>query len=105
MGGGAGVMIASLASGRARASSRPLWGSSLALHAPWPLGAIDPHRIVVVTLAVPYKAQVEEYRRALRAKDTDNLSEYPEYRGFVVERRRLALDGTTEEQPWAPLDM
>lgn len=66
---------------------------------------IDPRRMVVVNLAVPFKAQVEEYRRALRAKDVGSLSEYPEYRGFVVERRMLSLDGQTVEQDWAVLDL
>ena len=66
---------------------------------------LDPRRMVVVTLAVPYKAQVEEYRRKLRAKDRNSISEYPEYRGFVVERRQLVLDGATEEQGWTAIDM
>src|SRR5207247_2256471 len=29
---------------------------------------LDPRRMVVVTAAVPYKRQVEEYQRALRAR-------------------------------------
>jgi hypothetical protein len=67
--------------------------------------ALDPRRMVVVTASVPFKAQVEEYRRALRAKSAGELSEYPEYRGFVVERRMLALDGQTVEQDWTLLDI
>jgi hypothetical protein len=66
---------------------------------------IDPRRMVVVTASIPYKAQVEEYRRALRAKDVNSLSEYPEYRGFIVERRMLSLDGKTLEQDWTVLDL
>ncbi len=66
---------------------------------------IDPRRMVVVTASIPYRAQVEEYRRALRAKDKDNLSDYPEYRGFVVERRMLSLDGKKVEQDWTFLDL
>ena len=66
---------------------------------------IDPRRMVVGTLSLPYKAQVEEFRRALRAKDANSLSEYPEYRGFVVERRMLSLDGKTVERDWMVLDI
>ena len=66
---------------------------------------IDPRRMVVGTLSLPYKAQVEEFRRALRAKDANSLSEYPEYRGFVVERRMLSLDGKTVERDWTVLDI
>jgi peptide/nickel transport system substrate-binding protein len=37
--------MASLASRRSSASDRAPYGGSLTLHAPWPLGAIDPHHI------------------------------------------------------------
>jgi hypothetical protein len=50
--GGAGVIVASLASGSSRASGRPPYGGSLVLRAPWPLGAIDPHRIDDATAAL-----------------------------------------------------
>jgi hypothetical protein len=66
---------------------------------------IWPQRMVVVTASVPYRQQVEEYRRALRAQNKDSLSEFPEYRGFVVERRVYSLDGKTLESDWSPLDI
>jgi hypothetical protein len=65
---------------------------------------IDPRRLVVVTASIPYKAQVEEYRKKLLAATADALSEFPEYRGFVVERQILKPDGKTVEQDWSTLD-
>jgi peptide/nickel transport system substrate-binding protein len=38
-------MVASLASRRSSATDRAPYGGSLTLHAPWPLGPIDPHHI------------------------------------------------------------
>ncbi|HEX4588784.1 MAG TPA: hypothetical protein VH120_02565 [Gemmataceae bacterium] len=66
---------------------------------------LDPQRMVIVTCTIPYRQQVEEYRRALRATKVAELSEYPEYRGYVVERRVLGLDGKSVEQDWATLDV
>ncbi|HEY1377368.1 MAG TPA: hypothetical protein VGF55_11270, partial [Gemmataceae bacterium] len=66
---------------------------------------IDPERMVVVTCAIPYKAQVEEFQRALRARSIDELTEFPEYRGFVVERLKCGLDGTPTAEGWQPLDL
>jgi hypothetical protein len=66
---------------------------------------LDPRRMVVVTASIPYRLQVDEYRRALRAQTKDTLSEFPEYRGFVVERRVFSLDGKTLQSDWAPLDV
>jgi peptide/nickel transport system substrate-binding protein len=43
--GAASIALASLAAARADARTRTPYGGRLALHAPWPLGAIDPHRI------------------------------------------------------------
>lgn len=43
--GAAGFALASLAPSWARARGRTPYGGRLALHAPWPLGALDPHRV------------------------------------------------------------
>jgi peptide/nickel transport system substrate-binding protein len=45
LGGGTGLMVASLAARSSMASGRAPYGGSLILHAPWPLASIDPHRI------------------------------------------------------------
>ena len=66
---------------------------------------LDPRRMVVVTASIPYRQQVDEYRRALRAQTKDALSEFPEYRGYVVERRVFSLDGKTLQGDWASLDV
>jgi hypothetical protein len=70
-----------------------------------PAEDLDPRRMVVVTLAIPYKLQVEEYRRALRASSKNELSEFPEYRGFIVERRVVSQNGKPVDQDWAVLDV
>ena len=66
---------------------------------------IWPQRMVIVTCTIPYRQQVEEYRRALRAAKAADLSDFPEYRGYVVERRVLGMDGKTVEQDWTELDV
>lgn len=66
---------------------------------------IDPRRMVVGNLAIPYKAQVEEYRRALRARNIQELMEFPVYRGFIVERQTWSEDGTKLIEDWTQLDM
>jgi hypothetical protein len=70
-----------------------------------PAEDLDPRRMVVVTFSIPYKAQVDEFRRALRAQTKDSLSEFPEYRGFVVERRVVSQDGKPVDQDWLVLDI
>lgn len=65
---------------------------------------IEPHRMVVVTASIPYKRQVEEYQRALRARSAQELTEFPVYAGFSVERLQLSADGSAVERDWAPFD-
>jgi hypothetical protein len=66
-----------------------------------------PRRMVVVTAAVPYKAQVEEYRRALKAQTAQELdpADLPQYRSYTVERQVWTPDGKTMLQDWEKLDV
>ena len=69
-----------------------------------------PVRMVVVTGAFPFKAQLEEFAKALRFESVDELLLDPDFRpeftGFTVERRTLGPDGKPlADQDWAPLDV
>lgn len=67
---------------------------------------LEPVRMVVVTGSVPYKAQVMEFVRALRAGNEYNLgNELPLYRGFVVERSVWSADGKEMLKEWEVIDM
>lgn len=66
---------------------------------------LAPERMVVVTCSIPYKEQLEEYRRALRARSVQELTELPEYRGFAVERMKCGPDGQPSAEGWQPLDL
>jgi hypothetical protein len=70
--------------------------------------ALRPLRMVVVTGSVPYKAQVEEYQRALRKQYAEELqatNELPWYHSYNVERQVLSADGQQVLQDWTKLDL
>jgi uncharacterized membrane protein YgcG len=69
--------------------------------------ALQPLRMVVVSGAIPYKKQLEEYARALQKEVPENLSteELPLYRGLVVQRQIWSLDGTKQLEDWKDLDL
>lgn len=52
LGGAASVALASLIPSDALARGRTPYGGRLSLHAPWPLGALDPHRVDDATAAL-----------------------------------------------------
>lgn len=79
-----------------------------------------PVRMAIVVGAFPYKAQVEEFQRALRLQspaqvraetyNDDKDKKNPvkpgfQFQGLVVERRTVRPDGTTDEKDWQPLDL
>jgi hypothetical protein len=71
-----------------------------------PAQALMTLRMAVVTGFLPYKKQVEEYVRALRANDWYELgNDLPLYRGLIVERQVLTFDGKDTLQDWTPLDI
>jgi hypothetical protein len=102
-GGGAGMGAANARSTETVVEYKPLTDKDI--DAATLAKTIDPRRMVVVTASIPYRQQVEEYRRALRAQTKESLSERPEYRGYMVERRVYSLDGKTLESDWTPLDI
>src|SRR5262249_54922269 len=68
-----------------------------------------PVRLVMVTAAFPYKAQLEEYRKKLRLSSVDELlldqtGMRPEFTGFNVQRRTYGPDGKLIED-WTDLDV
>src|SRR5262249_33045171 len=70
--------------------------------------SITPLRMVVVYGTVPYKEQVLEYQRALRAQMAEALqgtSELPQYHSYNVEREVWSLDGKERLQEWTKLDL
>jgi hypothetical protein len=62
---------------------------------------MKPVRMVVVTASFPYRAQLEEMRRALRLATVADLK--PKFLGLVVERCRLLEGGKFSE--WSRLDL
>ena len=70
---------------------------------------IYPQRMVVIQAAFPYKAQVEEIRRALRLSATAEVFDpandaVPLFRGFVIERQVLQPNGKVDID-WQPLNV
>jgi hypothetical protein len=67
-----------------------------------------PRRMVVVTAAFPYQAQLEEFRKALRFTTVDDMLRDPavviEFAGFDVQRRTVGKDGKIVND-WADLDV
>jgi hypothetical protein len=71
-----------------------------------PAEALMPLRMVVVTGALPYKKQVEEYVHALTARNIYELgNELPMYAGLVVERQTWSADGKELKEDWRLLDI
>jgi len=73
-----------------------------------PAPALMTLRMAVVTGFIPYKKQVEEYVRALRAYSWYDLGNenLPYYNGLVVERQKIGIvDGKEVTEDWQPLDI
>jgi hypothetical protein len=74
-----------------------------------PAMTVMPLRAIIVHAEVPLKLQREEFKRALRLKDTSEAARYgPVYDGFVVQRRITQInpkDGKViVRQDWADFD-
>jgi hypothetical protein len=67
-----------------------------------------PVRMIVVEAAFPYRAQLEEFRRAMRFGSVEEMimdpQVRPEFTGFNVERKVYGLGGAQIED-WTPLDL
>jgi hypothetical protein len=67
-----------------------------------PAETIRPTRMVMVTAWFPYRRQLEEYRRALRAKDLAEVQDHLRFAGLLVFRRMKDAHG--QMTPWQRLD-
>jgi len=70
---------------------------------------ILPARVVVVSAAFPYRAQLEAFKQALRLKSVNEVLTNPDFepifRGINVERRVLnAITGKEVDGGWKPFD-
>jgi hypothetical protein len=69
---------------------------------------IYPQRFIVIQAAIPYRAQVEEVRRALHLATAPDVFRTPDaaphFRGVVVERQ-IRNDAGRVEVPWRTLDV
>ncbi|HEV3203231.1 MAG TPA: hypothetical protein VGY77_02555, partial [Gemmataceae bacterium] len=70
--------------------------------------AYTPIRMVEVIGMFPYKAQLEEFRKALRMNTVEELfheqASTPEFTGFNIQRRVYTLDGKPVREEWEDLD-
>ena len=70
---------------------------------------IEPYRMVIITGAFPYKAQLDQFKSALRQKSVDemlNNQDIPggvEFAGLSVQRRQARLGESFDKQEWQDL--
>jgi hypothetical protein len=70
---------------------------------------IEPYRMVIITGAFPYKAQLDQFKTALRFKSVDEMLNNPdipggvEFSGLSVQRRQARLGESFDKQEWQDL--